>query len=94
VRATAFGGWALAEERKMAKALIILIRVCFAVLLGLDGIYMLLQAGAAPAFVGFSLFGFPGAMMVLGLVAGAAILYCSARLFKTTLTLAPIPVTA
>ena len=62
----------------------------FAVLLGLFGIFALLQAGAAPAFVGFVFFGFPGAMMVLGLLAGAGLLYASAKLFKTTLKIPPM----
>ena len=71
----------------MAKSVIILVRVFFAVLLGLAGLLVWGQAITALAFEGFVFFGWTGAMMVLGLFAGAGLLYAAGKLFKTTLAM-------
>jgi hypothetical protein len=74
----------------MAKTVIILVRVLFAMLLGLVGLFVLGQAITALAFEGFVFFGWPGAMMILGLFAGVGLLYAAGRLFKTTLAMPAI----
>ena len=71
----------------MSKSVIILVRVFFAMLLGLAGIFALGQAFATLAFRDFVFFGLPGLMMIIGLLVGAALLYAAARLFKTTLAM-------
>jgi hypothetical protein len=71
----------------MAKTVIILVRVLFAVLLGLVGLFILGQAITALAFEGFVFLGWPGAMMILGLCVGAGLLYAAGRLLKTTLAI-------
>jgi hypothetical protein len=71
----------------MAKVVIILVRVFFAVSLGLVGVFALGQGIAALSFKDFAFFGWPGAMMTLGIAAGAGLLYASWRLFKTTLAM-------
>jgi hypothetical protein len=71
----------------MARTVVILIRVFFAVVLGVLGVLAVMQGITMLAFRDFVLFGWPGAMMVTGILVGAGLLYVSGRLFKTTLAL-------
>lgn len=71
----------------MAAVVIILLRVFFAVILGMIGVFSLGQAMTALTFQDFVLFGWPGAGMLLALLIGAGAIYASWRLFKTTLVM-------
>jgi hypothetical protein len=71
----------------MERILIIILRVLFALVLGLFGTVALMQGVSMLAFRDFILFGWPGAMMLVGVLFGAGLLYGSWRLFRTTLAL-------
>jgi hypothetical protein len=71
----------------MAKVVIILLRVFFAVTLGFLGLIALSQALAMLAFQGFVFFGWPGIALVTGSIVSAGAFYASWRLFKSTLAM-------
>ena len=71
----------------MAKVVVILIRVLFAIAIGLLGLFALGNVVTALAYEKFVLFGWPGAMMVCAFVIGVSAMYASWRLFRTTLTI-------